>query len=231
MKKSISFLHVAKTGGHYLKTELLVNLFSKLENKGIKIEPYTYHFGWAFVDDETYIISSLRDPVKRTVSHFCHVIDKIRKIPNYDKYNLNVEDLMTWVEDNKKFLSNYQSKNFLLDSFEDNIYFFQYDSIFNTLVIDKRELLSRLSRVEILLKDSQLNSTTIEEVNRKVLKDFDLKLQEPKYIDHPVGHFINSESENLYQELTQGQKDYLYELSSVDTEIYFNNKLFWNEGK
>ena len=253
MKNKFYFLHIPKTGGHYLIDQLITPLKKRLKPKGIKFIG-SYHLAWYIFDhyniDETYIISVFRDPAKRTVSHFCFSMFKnADSSPRKGAYELNVEGLFKWVEDFQNYLTNFQVKNFIAeynskDAHIDTLYYFIQEISFTKIKTIDRELLQkRLDRIDILLKDTQLNKNTMESVAQKIFNDF--KISEPLWKFRsdfiPNSHYsininaelynMNKDSELLFSQLNEQQIQKLYDLSPIDTEVYFNNSLFWNEGK
>ena len=44
-------------------------------------------------------------------------------------------------------------------------------------------------------------------------------------------HNVTTESKNILNNLNKKEKQYLYELNYLDSEIYFSDNLFFNQGK
>ena len=110
----------------------------------------------------------------------------------YHKNNLS---FISWVEKYEKFISNYQIKNFLYTrnnplEYSTNIFSPERDKIFMLIEIDKTFAMDRISNINILLKDSQLNDQTCENVGKKILKDFNImdsiKINTNKDNDHNI---------------------------------------------
>ena len=106
--KSFYHLQIAKCGGTYLNNLIIHQLFNILKNNNISYVDGEYHLGWQEIENN-YVISSLRDPVKRTVSHYAYWKIGGQNGPIPEK----IPSFMNWVETNKNFISNYQIKNFL----------------------------------------------------------------------------------------------------------------------
>jgi hypothetical protein len=89
--------------------------------------------------------------------------------------------------------------------------------------------MDRISNINILLKDNQLTNQTCENVGKKILKDFNItdsiKINTNK--DH--NHNINKRSLQIYNSLTKKEIDYLYEINSLDSEIYFSEELYFKD--
>jgi hypothetical protein len=215
-------LHIAKTGGEYLKHKLL----HALMHVNIFYEPYP-HLGWFPVEINDFVICNLREPTKRIVSHFVHATEN-----SIDRYELNRKGLFEFYN-NHLFLNNYQSKNILFDkdTLNENLAFTLTDSrAFDDLIIDKNVLYERIARIDALLKDTQLNDEVFNQVQEKML----IHLKLPKFYkieDVPPNYNDRSDSSRIYAELSQSDLDFFRKNNELDYEIYENNSLFWNGGK
>ena len=262
----INLLHIPKTAGWYIREELLDYVIDPLERVGVRFIELTdhYHACWSTVDDRTYVISSFRDPVKRLVSHFSYMIG-LRDFyynliiqPEYKEHNVlsqnvlnntkqvwyresTVESLMDWIEENKFYLSNFQSKNLVFDYNVNDHELFWNDYYFELVGkgLKKEQIYHRLGKIKIFLKDTQLTNKNMILLRDKIKNDFDLKSVKTKggYWDETVsispwnsGHNHFEGSSVLYEQLTQKQKDYIYSFNEIDTEIYNDYSLFWNNG-
>ena len=92
--------------------------------------------------------------------------------------------------------------------------------------IDKSLAFDRIKRVNVLLKDTQLNYQTCDTVMKKILKDFNIK--DSFYIDNKkkYDHNITKGSTELYNSLTKQDIDYIYNLNNIDSEIYFSQSIY-----
>ena len=218
--KTFYHLQIAKCGGTYLNNIVINQISDILLNNNIRVIDGQEHIGWK-EKEKTYTVSCLRDPVKRTVSHYAYT----------HKNNLS---FISWVEKYEKFISNYQIKNFLYTrnnplEYSTNIFSPGRDKIFMLIEIDKTFAMDRISNINILLKDNQLNDQTCENVGKKILKDFNIidsiKINTNKGNDHN----INKRSLEIYNSLTKKEIDYLYEINSLDSEIYFSEELYFKD--
>ena len=270
-------LHIPKTAGWYLRTELLDFVADGLKEKNIELIDFenNSHSGWSLVDDETYLITCFRDPVKRLVSHFAYMIglyeyysnsltnqpdfiqelsdkqqETIRQntcfiIKNSEQihgYKTTVKDLFKWIENNKEYLRNFQAKNIMLDYDREDYRFFWKDFYFDLIgkALKKEQVYFRLGRIEILLKDTQLTYNNMDILKEKIKKDLDFlaPVNRPAGIWAEMeaispwnsGHNIFDGSKQLYNQLTEEQKQYIYDFNDIDTDIYNNYSLFWNSG-
>ena len=165
---SFYHLQIAKCGGTYLNNMIVHQLFNILKNNNISYIDGEYHLGWKEIKNN-YVVSSLRDPVKRTVSHYAYWKNGGQDglIPK------DIPSFMVWVERNKDFISNYQIKNFLYERKNFHLNPFdprETDPDFLTIKIDKNLAFDRIKRVNVLLKDTQLNYQTCDTVMKKILK-------------------------------------------------------------
>ena len=223
---SFYHLQIAKCGGTYLNNMIVHQLFNILKNNNVPYVDGEYHLGWQEIENN-YVISSLRDPVKRTVSHYAYWKNGGQNGPIPE----DIPSFMVWVERNKDFISNYQIKNFLYKRTNFNQNPFDprgTDPDFLTIKIDKDLAIDRVKRVNILLKDTQLNYQTCDRVIKKILKDFNIK--NSFYIDKEkeYDHNITKGSVELYNSLTEQDIDYLYNLNNLDSEIYFSQSIYFS---
>lgn len=223
---SFYHLQIAKCGGTYLNNMIIHQLFNILAKNNIPFIDGEYHLGWKEIENN-YVISSLRDPVKRTVSHYSYWKNGGQNGPIPE----NIPSFMDWVDINKNFISNYQIKNFLYQrtNFQQNPFDPRgVDPDFLAIEVDKKIAIERIKSVNILLKDTQLNNQVCHIVIKKILKDFNLN--DSFYIDNKeiYDHNITKGSKELYQSLTKQDIDYLYRLNSLDSEIYFSQSIYFN---
>lgn len=223
---SFYHLQIAKCGGTYLNNMIIHQLFNILEKNNILFIDGEYHLGWKEIENN-YVISSLRDPVKRTVSHYSYWKNGGQDGPIPE----NIPSFMVWVDRNKDFISNYQIKNFLYKrtNFQQNPFDPRgVDPDFLAIKIDKELAIERIKSINILLKDTQLNNQACDIVMKKILKDFNLS--DSFYIDNKkiYDHNITKGSKELYESLTKQDIDYLYNLNNIDSEIYFSQSIYFS---
>lgn len=230
--ESFYHFHIGKTGGTYLYNTLVEPLFEALWANGIFTLNGSYHVGW-LNRPNNYILSSFRDPVKRTVSHYAfYKMGGGRR----NSRQIDIPDIMTWANTYPQLLADHQSKNFLYEKKNFTLNSFNptemLDPDFLQIALDKKTVMARISQVNVFLRDSQLNNPTCEAAMAKISKDF--KLDYPPQIQ-PIKkkskYRITDESFQIYQTLTEQDKKYLYELSPLDSEIYFSPWLFFNNGR
>jgi hypothetical protein len=221
-------LQIAKCGGTYLNNMIVHNIFKILQKNKIQYIDGEYHLGWQEIPN-IYTISCFRDPVERTVSHYAYYKNggQDRDIPK------NVPPFISWVKQNEKLISNYQVKNFLYT--KKNIALNPFnpssgmDPDFVSIKIDKELAFKRIKKTNILLKNSQLNEKICINVMQKVIDDFDISKK--AFINKKnYDHNITPESKDIFNSLNKKEIRYLYELNSLDSEIYFSDNLYFNQG-
>ncbi len=246
-------MHVPKTAGTYINHYLTFSLSYpiKKNKSNIKIDLFG-HMGWKPITENTYTISSFRDPVSRLVSYYCFMLNLYNI--NMEQFNLlrihtvhpdnRVKDLsnptlkefMSWVEKHEDVLSNYQSKNFSYneqDSYKPKfLESFTADLRLNNF--SKEETLSNIKKINVMLKHTQANSETMKNVSEKIL--LDLGINETPYLvetKEKASKFVNdySVSKRLFSELSKKDIEYLESINLLDMEIYNTDSLFWNNGK
>jgi hypothetical protein len=223
---SFYHLQIAKCGGTYLNNMVVHQLFDILKKNNIPFIDGEFHLGWKELENN-YVISSLRDPVKRTVSHYSYWKNGSQNGPIPE----NIPSFMVWVDRNKDFISNYQIKNFLYKrtNFQQNPFDPRgVDPDFLAIEIDKDLAIERIKSINILLKDTQLNDQACNMIMKKILKDFNL--DDSFYIDNEkkYDHNITKGSIELYNSLTKQDIDYVYNLNNIDSEVYFSQSVYFN---
>ena len=223
MKNKFYFLHIPKTGGRFINMNIINPLRPLLEHKGIEVYPMgddvyqPNHHNWNtnFIDDNTYIMTIFRDPAKRTVSQF---VETEGGSPDFkDKYN--VDYFINWVK-NTKYSKDFQSKcmfvNIPLEKTE------EYDYDFK---IDKNKLLEKINRINLFLKHKTMTLSFCHNIQSKIINDLNIVTEKKLY---PVNNKLFTEkisndlSMQMFNKLNKNQIDFLYENSSIDSDIYFN---------
>ena len=245
-------LHIPKTGGTYLSSILNNNLFPILLKNNISIFNYNNynkrkqsHSGWKPIIDNQYIISSFRDPVKRIISHFFGMLKLIEKseikVTRENKHifyfgsnikdykNPTKQEFMYWIEKNKDYLSNYQSKNFF---YRENdqvlpICVQGFSSALSIKEFNKDEAIKNILRTDLLIKTENIKINNFENILSKILNDFDLK-NEKKIIIKVNRSNSNEKSLTFYKSLSKEEVEYIESLNILDLEIYNTDSFFWD---
>jgi hypothetical protein len=221
-KDEIYFLHIPKTGGHWVVREIL-----DVIRDDIAIFDKIAHYAWTPVTESSYLIGTWRDPAKRTVSHYCWLIHE--NLISSEK--LTVNDFFDWVEENKDFLANFQSKNILSNGNAHGMFFVDDDTFRGIFKINEEVLFERIRSFEVFIRDNQLNEKTASLIVDKIYADFPETVRKIKHRYENRGHNTNDSSKNLFNMLNKEEIEMLHHLNDVDSKVYFDNSLFWNEGK
>ena len=242
-------LHIPKTGGTSLFLMLRENLFPILFKNNIPISIYNKekrdHSGWKPVIDNQYIMSSFRDPVKRVVSHFFWMLNLIeasgievtRENKHIFYFGSNIEDyrnptkqeFIHWIQKNKNYLSDYQSKNF---------FYRENDQVVPMCVIgcspalsikefNKDEAIKNILRTNLLIKTENIKINNFENIFNKILNDFDLKNTNKIKINTNTSN-SNKKSFEFYNSLSKKEIEYIQSINLLDLEIYNTDSFFWN---
>lgn len=202
--KNVYFLHIAGNGGRALKEYVINPLFNK--NSDIVGK----HNGWStFIDDKTYIICILRDPVKHACGFYLHFVNK-------EKDGIDVKSQFLDYYRNTKQLYNFQSQNILTSGQNFNYgkgEHFQKDII----EINEDLLQERIDRIDLLVSQDLLTHD-IQQIAYTMADDLDLKSIKVLNVDNYK--YSNGDSKKLYISLTEDEKQEIQDLNSIDYKIY-----------
>ena len=213
------------------KNYYIVRQDSNGVKKLIKQEESLFHQGWdSRINDSTYIVSILRDPIERAASWYAWKINSaFSRMPGYNKdlgINLHKEKYIECVEKDNRFHNPYGKM--ILNDISTNIL-----SISNDKLLEKNNaldlILDRCKRINLLIKMDDFQTIDKTALANKITKDMDLN-----WIYPDIESFKNSDlytldfSKNLYELLTDKDKEHLKKYLTIDYEIYNNENLFWN---
>jgi hypothetical protein len=224
--KDIYFLHIPKTGGNYILSKLIepiIKIYNFDQPTLNHISPKG-HYGWGPAGGDQWIISATREPIRRLVSQYSAFTERYEI-----EREISRDAFMKWVTENEKLVSNLQAKNFLFERDADKN---NFPRILDgaDIEINNEILYARLRRVNVLLRDNQLNDKTLEDVKNTFLVENNLPHQHYiRYLDARPNK--NHHSYGLYQSLTPEDIEYLKSIHNVDYAIYMDNSLYWNNGQ
>lgn len=223
---SFYYLRIPKTGSTFFKHNLIVPLKSYLQENGIDVLNNGDHEGWGPVKEDTYIISIFRDPIKRTISHFCHEESSKNTLEAF--LNQNKTNFFSWLESNQGRVANFQSKNIMyskLENLRGDGWSTINDPDFINMDINIENLKSRIESISILMNTSSLNHSLLSKVSEKIISDLNLP---PKDIvlKNPIEHYVYSFYQNIYNSLSDSEKQQISEINSIDSEIYNTSQYF-----
>jgi hypothetical protein len=232
--KKFYFLHIPKTGGRYVKSYIL----DQIKNKVEVIDKQERHSGWIEdIDENTYVFSILRDPVKMICSQYAHLVsqkagliedsldmdqhtDHIKQ--NIVNINLDKHHFLKWIYANP-WMYNLQSKEILNGSTENkNVMDVIVQKHTFTKNVDKDLLYERLNRINLLVRQVSLYNP--ESLAQKICNDLNIDLAGE--IEKDTSTYHNMASSNLYNSLTEEEISWIEDLFAVDVEIYNNHSIF-----
>ena len=156
--------HIHKTGGVWLITNILAELGEDMRPHLERTLTAGHIKGVNIVTPidlckDDYIVSTFRDPVKRTVSHFAWLITGDVPIFYKDPFNedlgsytdITVDNLMEWIDIRKDYISNYQSKMFLYPMTHQRHGLGYADKLFNDFIPNKQDMLEQIKKVDFLM--------------------------------------------------------------------------------
>jgi hypothetical protein len=234
MTKKIRHIHIPKTGGTYLKNAFFFPFYEKSiilgEDYDCAVDKKRPHKCWYDIDDNSYIITSFRDPVERTVSHYCELMNRTPEIPY-----ASINKFRQWINENNNYISNFQSKNILYtlkddDDQQNAIFFYKLKGFLEIDNIEKDKLLQRLKRIDLLIKDSQITPSGFKGFAKKMISDLDSKVDNNFFSLETIINY-SKQSKELYNMLSPDDIANLQEINYIDLEVYNNNNLFWNGGQ
>ena len=188
---------------------------------------------------DDYIVSTFRDPVKRTVSHFAWTlidIDVFYKDP-FNKglgvyTEATVDNLMEWVELRKDFISNYQSKMLSYPMVHKRYGLGYDDELFSNFIPNKQETLNKIKHVNLLLRTEQGIEKNKEDLKNIIWDQFNIPSDKRISIKNKDAEsHANKASLDLYSLLSDKQKEKIASINDIDMEIYETNSLFWKNGE
>ncbi len=220
-------LHIPKTGGRFV-----LNYVMKYVPGIMVVSGKERHSGWSkVIDDETYILCFLRDPVKLVCSLYAYIIlsevdpkTQIEHGNDYvtkdiaEKLVIDKQEFLSWVENSTQW-HNIQAKNFFIsDNLLDNI---------RSVKIDKEVLYERLNRVNLLVKSDHMKKWGAKNVLLQLSYDLHRAIYPQSYEDSHK--YSNPASLKLYRSLTDEDKEFILQFFEIDSEIYNSDKLKYLE--
>lgn len=207
-------MHIPKTAGRFFGENLMTFLNYELRQRGIKSEDLisSDHAGWRD-DPDYFIISTIRNPVRRYVSHLVFynqelISQDLHLSKDYLFYAAHQEE--------NQFLINYQAKyiSFSGENLGEKINN-------NDMNNDMSRAIERFNRINLKFNaDNISNKTVVEAYN--ICCDV-LNILDAKRLTLPnlwIGEFTSSYSLELYNSLSSSEMSTLEEMHSVDMELY-----------
>jgi hypothetical protein len=223
---SFYFLHIPKTGGHFIENKIIYPISGYFVLNNIKhIKGHQY---WYPVKEKTYTVSCFRDPVKRTISSYCHTATHID--PKLDV--TNIKSMMKWIESNSQYLSNFQTKSLVYDKKPKIDWYLLTDKDFLLLETNKEEIEKQIKKLNMFFKIETLTEKNIIDAKMLILKTFNIKTTENVIKNAKLGNKlndnINNNSKILYKNISKIEKKYIESINQVDYEFYDSESYFNN---
>ena len=230
---SFYFLHIPKTAGRFFNHNVVVPLDSTLTSNGINNfynrDTYVAHQFWTEdITDKTYVTSLIREPVKHFVSvysHYAMLNDEAQRAVPVGLEQYNKTTMFEWMEKYSEYLSNLQSKNFLMPRPEDS---FVYGENTKSCIVEKDILFDRLKNVALLLRSEDLKASNIDKIHQKILNDFNIEYKGIDYKMQRASNYWNPDSTRIYNSLNSSDVNRILEFSSMDAEIFNTQSLFFD---
>lgn len=243
--KQLYHFHVHKTGGVWFLTNVVPEL-------GNAMRPYLNHtlnnshileenrLLPLDLNKEDYVVSSFREPVKRTVSHFAWLITGAVPIFYKDPFNkdlgsysdITVDNMMEWIEIRKDYISNYQSKLFSYPLVHQRLGMGYADALLDSFIPNKTDVYENINKVDFLYRTEQGTDSNKEEMKNIIWDEFQIPAE--KRIWTPSTNawdHAHDVSKDLYNALSPSQKEYIASINDIDSEIYETSSLFWKNGQ
>jgi hypothetical protein len=211
--KSVYFLHVNRTAGRFFHKYVFRHIVRWSKDENIKLirpnaDPDDWtHWGWSSeIEDSSYIICLLRDPLECLISYhvaFSNVktkSDLIERINSIE--NLQARSFITWKE-NK------------VDPHSD-------------INFDKDLILNRLKRVNLLIDSKDINIKTIKSLREKIC--LDLNINSLPFDDgiKDTDEFRTEGVKDIYNSLSKSDINKIKKINYMDFELYEEaKKIFW----
>jgi hypothetical protein len=220
------FLHIQKTGGRHLMNNVIYPIMEQLNKNGIKnIVKDHLHTAWhSEIDEKTYVVASLRDPVEQAVSLYAHVLllNSQGFLKNrYDDKKLTKKDFYEWLKSQDDY-PGFQAKSFLCDEF-----FFKREhpksKPYVSIEFNENLLNFRKNQVNLFLNNNNISGRELEIQNKIFL---DLGINGTTVSKKNSESFFNDDSKILYSKFTEKEKEILKKYNSIDNNLYINTNYF-----
>ena len=222
MPNAFYFLHIDKTVSLPFDTGIMTLLYDRLSSAGIDVSlnaRHKDHNFWRPLPNNYFIFSVFRDPIARTVADFCYAMmyDEFHTYRTFDSsvkentYHINATNFEFWLHN--VHTPNYQSRVFLSGN----------------KVWETDDISAQIRRVDLMLRNSDLEKDKQAGVVNRILKAFSLEEEsgdvpayfEQGWFDHVSTmflHTLRNESEELLNEVK--------ELNKVDLNVWNTNDYF-----
>jgi hypothetical protein len=213
--KKVYHLHIPKTGGRYLADATIPFLNYDCQIAGIdpRYSLNTSHGGWSEVDQDTYIYTSIRNPIDRTISHYVYYRPYLISETIEETKEKILESLF---KPENEYINNYQSK--FLSSTAFNMregIDFDYDFLL---------LNDRIERFNFIVKEDDLSDNYATEIYKQSCEWLNIIPSQTKiiYSEEQQNLFKNVTSKEIIDSLTNKEKNIILDFNEKDWEVYKN---------
>jgi len=236
---SFYFLHIPKTDGRRFIDSIVIplqNNNTELNFIGGELgfhvrEKSNPHQGWVkSIDQKTYIVSILRDPIERAVSYYIFIMmQKIKAIEGFSKYKKVVfskDQFIKYIKEQKD-MHNLSSKMFLhhIPSQKDRGILFDDISIKLPESVDL--IMERAQRINLLIRSDTFKGLNRQDLFNRITSDIGISSIPCFGISPEIeSEYTEKESKELYLSLNDSDKSALRQYFDLDYEIYNNESLF-----
>jgi hypothetical protein len=215
------FLHIPKNGGRYIIYNVLDPIREQLEQNNIEILNLKKfdHSNWhSKIDDQTYVISVLREPFSQIISLYVHekTTDIRGRLLTNKDFILSKKKFYKEIIFDKNY-QNFQSKSFIRNEFGG------FGLRGPKTIVDKELLEKRINRVNLLLNNKDLKQNAIK-IQQKIF--LDLGIDGLTKIAKVSGLFYNPHSEYFYDQFSNLEKDFIAKYNKIDNTLYKNAKYY-----
>lgn len=220
---SFYFLHIRKNGGRNYMYNFISPLKDIIENSGINWLSYDIkgnsHNQWLDkITDLTYVTCTFREPCKQMVSLYVH--NESFK----SQSDISKENFLKWFNDKEgRYNYNNQSKNIVAPIIIGKKGTFVYDRELAT----KENVLNKISKMSLFIKTKELTENNRLIIQNKILSDLSIKNTEINNVRWEQERYSSNHSKDLYDSLTQKEKEDIRSACFIDSEIYETDSLFW----
>ena len=211
-----------KTGGRYIRRNVLTPIITQLADVGIEIimDEVDAHLGWhSRIDDQTYVFTVVRDPAEQSVSYFAHLVclDDSGKIKeDYDSSKLNIDTLIHVLNNNPSF-PNLQARSYLHDETNRNKQYGTRTSFDHDLFMERK------NKVNLFLDFKEIAGQDLA-IQKKIFDDLGV---DGIPVDYTSRSFYNFESKDLFDSLSDKEKEMIRKYNKIDYDLYKNTE-YWH---
>lgn len=239
------FLDISETGGDLFKNYMAQQVFTEFSSREIE-HVYEGHNGWTPVKENTFTVALFQDPAKRSVSHFASIIDYLitngfpenhDEIPHpllmqiADIHSPTKNEFFTWFENCKDVVADFQSKS-LFEKVECHslpIWQNEVLGVINEEPRSKEDVLSKINDVNLLIKKEDITAQNIQIITQEIFNAFEINSTVSNVIE--INETLSNKEDifsTLYNSLSTNEIQMIYEMNTIDTEIFYTENIFWN---